>query len=190
MTSVVDAIDDALMAHDGTLDDELDAAIAGVVFGGACDGETDAAEAAQLVDTCAPSDTATSASDTALALTKAQVAELVTALKVQDRSLTRQEVHRKIVTSGGSCTLSQVKRVKVGLCAAVERDRQRQQALDVHRRVRDMAAAFDVAEASHDVESMVRIVEAAKATQAQIDVQTPLGKRVYTVPSSSRQVNK
>ena len=188
LDTVENAVDDAFIAHDGPYTEELDAALCSRIDESSMRCRLEAAV------------TDVEAHDT---MSRHEICALVVALKVKHPKHTRQQIHQEIREAGGNCSLSQVKRVRVGFSMAQERERQRMRSFELARQGRapTNAAAADAVNvcASGSAVRYVRsdraaelspMLEALKATQNVIDVKTEIGTRVYVVPSSTKGVQK
>ena len=175
--TVEQSIDDALLAYDGEWTPEFDAALAGL-----------------HVDSAAALDVAATTVDDGAQLsppTQLELASLVTGLKLQDPRRTRQDIHTILASESVQCSLSQVKRVRVGECAAAERHAARndlqesihmsQQSYCAHMERRRTGERISAAATAHNL-------NASKASQQLIDVVTDVGTRVYAIPSNTKQV--
>ena len=111
-----------------------------------------------------------------------EVTAAVIAIKVAKPTITRREVHELLKANGAQCTLSAVKKVRVGCGSANDRERDRAakfeharqvaRALDRYKQSVDIGQRLSASATTHDLES-------SKATQGMIEVNTQLGKRVY-----------
>lgn len=174
-------IEDALIAFDGTAG-ELEALLA---------------DAYEPADETTPRSIASADSKSEhksnTALSSFEVENLVCALKVADPTYTRQQIHKLITDAGGSCSLSAVKKVRVGWCIAQARHKERQATLDRAQQTATRQTTTprqERAQAQATAATSKGELEASKATQQTVDVVTPVGTRVFKVPSSSKQVYK
>ena len=175
MSTVDEVLDDAIIGYDGDVTD-LDALVADV----------------ESTYTRSDASSNDQGSDV-IVLESMEVTAAVIAIKVAKPTITRREVHELLTANGARCTLSAVKKVRVGYGLAIDRERERTAKFEHARQV---ARALDRQKQSTDIGERVsrsataHDLEASKATQGMIEINTQLGKRVYTVPTSARQVMK
>ena len=175
MTTIDEELDDAIFGYDGDVT-ALDALVAD---------EEHTYECSEA--------TVNPTMDEYVVLESMEVTAAVVAIKAAHPTFTRKQVHGMLTDHGALCTLSAVKKVRVGYGLAMDRERERAATLE---RAQQIARAINKRQQSSVIgerlsaAATMHDLEASKATQGMIEVDTAIGKRVYSVPTSAKQVMK
>ena len=130
MSTVDEMLDDAILGYDGDVTD-LDALVADEESTYAC-----------------PEALSKDQGNGVIVLESMEVTAAVIAIKVDKPTITRREVHEILTANGARCTLSAVKKVRVGYGLAIDRERERTAKFEHARQV---ARALDRQKQSIDI---------------------------------------